>query len=116
VILCERGIRTFETMTRNTFDVGAIAVMKQRTHLPVAADPSHGIGLPWAVPAMARAAIVAGADAVMVEIHDDPPHALSDGQQALTLAEFERLARELAELAEWMRGRQRNSGPAPSSP
>lgn len=105
VILCERGIRTFETMTRNTFDVGAIAVMKRRTHLPVVADPSHGIGIPWAVPAMARAAVVAGADAVMVEIHNDPPHALSDGQQALTLPEFEVLSRELAELARWMQGR-----------
>lgn len=103
VILCERGIRTFETMTRNTFDIGAITVMKHRTHLPVVADPSHGIGIPWAVPAMARAAVVAGADAVMVEIHNDPPHALSDGQQALTLPEFESLAREMTELAQWMR-------------
>jgi len=102
VILCERGIRTFETMTRNTFDVGAIAIMKRRTHLPVAADPSHGIGIGWAVPAMARAALAAGADAVMVEVHDDPPHALSDGQQAVTPAEFETLARQLAELSKWM--------------
>ncbi len=105
VMLCERGIRTFETTTRNTFDVGAIAMMKRRTHLPVVADPSHGIGIQWAVPAMARAAVVAGADAVMVEIHNDPPHALSDGQQALTLPEFEQLAREMGELSEWMRGR-----------
>ena len=105
VILCERGIRTFETMTRNTFDVGAIAMMKRHTHLPVVADPSHGIGIPWAVPAMARAAVVAGADAVMVEIHDDPTHALSDGQQALTLAEFGRLSRELTGLAGWMQSR-----------
>jgi len=105
VILCERGIRTFETMTRNTFDVGAIAMMKRHTHLPVVADPSHGIGIPWAVPAMARAAVVAGADAVMLEIHDDPDHALSDGQQALRLAEFERLARDLVDLSGWMKGR-----------
>lgn len=103
VILCERGIRTFETMTRNTFDVGAIAMMKRRTHLPVAADPSHGVGIGWAVPAMARAAVVAGADAVMVEVHDEPPHALSDGQQAVTPAEFETLAKQLAELSKWMR-------------
>lgn len=105
VILCERGIRTFETMTRNTFDVGAIVMMKRRTHLPVTADPSHGIGIPWAVPALARAAVVAGSDAVMIEIHDDPGHALSDGQQALTLGEFERLAPELMELAAWMKSR-----------
>lgn len=115
VILCERGIRTFETTTRNTFDIGAISMMKHRTHLPVVADPSHGIGIAWAVPAMARAAVVAGTDAVMIEIHSDPPHALSDGQQALTLPEFEKLAGEMAELANWMQDRAKR-GRATSRP
>lgn len=109
VILCERGIRTFETMTRNTFDVGAIAMMKHWTHLPVVADPSHGIGIPWAVPAMARAAVVCGADAVMVEVHDDPSHALSDGQQALTPQAYKALARELNDLSRWVCSRHEQS-------
>ncbi len=103
VILCERGIRTFETMTRNTFDISAIAMIKHHTHLPVMADPSHGVGVNWAIPAMARASVVAGADAVMIEMHPDPSKALSDGQQALTLDEYLKLAGELGELAGWAR-------------
>lgn len=101
VILCERGIRSFETMTRNTFDISSIPMIKRHTHLPVVADPSHGVGLAWAVPAMARASVVAGADAVMVEVHPKPEKALSDGQQSLTFGEYEKLARELNELASW---------------
>mgnify|MGYP001172364945 CR=1 FL=1 len=101
VMLCERGIRTFETMTRNTFDISAVPMIKKHTHLPVIADPSHGVGLAWAVPPMARAAVVAGADGVMVEMHPHPEKALSDGQQSLTLAEYERLANEMRQLAEW---------------
>ncbi|HWL94992.1 MAG TPA: 3-deoxy-7-phosphoheptulonate synthase [Phycisphaerae bacterium] len=101
VILCERGIRTFETMTRNTFDVSAIPMIKRYTHLPVVADPSHGVGIDWAVSPMARAAVVAGADAVMVEVHPNPAEALSDGQQALTFAAYQKLTRELGELAAW---------------
>ncbi len=101
VILCERGIRTFETMTRNTFDLAAIAIIKHHTHLPVIADPSHGVGISWAVPPMAKAAVVAGADGIMVEMHPHPEKALSDGQQSLTFAEYEKLAADLHDLADW---------------
>lgn len=103
VILCERGIRTFETMTRNTFDLAAVVMIKHHSHLPVIADPSHGVGVDWAVPPLARAAVLAGADGVMVETHPDPSHALSDGQQSLTLNEFQELAGDLKELAAWRR-------------
>ncbi len=88
IILCERGIRTFETFTRNTFDVSAIPVLKRQTHLPVIADPSHAAGLDWLVEPLAKAAIAAGADGLMIEVHNDPPHALSDGKQSLTPARF----------------------------
>jgi len=91
VALCERGIRTFETMTRNTLDLNAVPVLKQLTHLPVIVDPSHGIGLRRHVPAMARAAIAAGADGIIVEVHPKPDCALSDGQQSLDVAEFAEL-------------------------
>jgi len=104
VILCERGIRTFETMTRNTLDLSAVVMIKHHSHLPVMVDPSHGVGISWAVPAMARAAVAAGAeDAVMLEIHPDPSHALSDGQQSLTLEQYKGLAEELKALAGWQR-------------
>ncbi|MFO0973253.1 MAG: 3-deoxy-7-phosphoheptulonate synthase [Phycisphaerae bacterium] len=99
VILCERGIRTFETLTRNTFDVSAIPLARRLTHLPVVADPSHGVGLAWAVPAVARAAVAAGADGVMIEVHPNPDEALSDGSQALTFETFAELAPELTTLA-----------------
>jgi len=98
VMLCERGIRTFETMTRNTFDLSAIVMIKRHSHLPVVADPSHGVGIDWAVAPLAKAAVVAGADAVMIEVHPDPDHALSDGQQSLTFDAFHRLASEIVEL------------------
>ncbi len=101
VILCERGIRTFETMTRNTFDLSAVAMIKRHTHLPVIADPSHGVGISWAVPPMTKAAVMAGADGVMVEIHPDPDKALSDGQQSLAFPEWIKLAGELTELTAW---------------
>ena len=91
VMLCERGVRTFETMTRNTFDISAIVMIKHHTHLPVVADPSHGVGIDWAVPALAKASVVAGADAVMIETHPDPDRALSDGQQSLRLDEYQKL-------------------------
>jgi 3-deoxy-7-phosphoheptulonate synthase len=91
VALCERGIRTFETMTRNTLDLNAVPVLKALTHLPVVVDPSHGIGLRRHVAAMARAGIAAGADAIIVEVHPKPECALSDGQQSLDLAEFAEL-------------------------
>src|SRR5207253_3605366 len=83
VILCERGIRTFETYTRNTLDLNAIPVVKELSHLPVIVDPSHGTGIRNKVAPMARAAIAAGADGLIVEVHHDPDHALSDGPQSL---------------------------------
>lgn len=88
VILCERGIRTFETATRNTLDVSAVPVIKHLSHLPIIVDPSHGVGTRRFVAAMARAAVAAGADGIMVEIHPNPDKALSDGPQSLTFEEF----------------------------
>ncbi len=99
VALCERGIRTFETMTRNTLDLNAVPVLKALTHLPVMVDPSHGIGLRPHVPAMARAAVAAGADGLIVEVHPRPEKALSDGHQSLTPAEFEDLMRQVRVIA-----------------
>ena len=84
VILCERGIRTFETYTRNTVDLGAIPAVKKLSHLPVIVDPSHGTGKSWMVEPLARAAVAVGADGVMIEVHNDPQHALCDGQQSIT--------------------------------
>jgi 3-deoxy-7-phosphoheptulonate synthase len=99
VALCERGIRTFETMTRNTLDLNAVPVLKALTHLPVIVDPSHGIGLRAHVGAMARAGVAAGADGVIVEVHPHPDKALSDGQQSLTPREFEELMRQVRGIA-----------------
>jgi 3-deoxy-7-phosphoheptulonate synthase len=95
VIFCERGIRTFETYTRNTMDISAIPVVKKRSHLPIIADPSHGIGLRDKVIPMARAAVAAGADGLMIEVHNNPDKALSDGAQSLYPGQFEQLMREL---------------------
>jgi len=100
VILCERGIRTFETSTRNTLDISAIPVLKSRTHLPVFVDPSHAGGLAALVPPLAKAAVAAGADGLIIEVHNDPKHALSDGQQSLTPEAFARLVTELRPVAE----------------
>ncbi len=99
IILCERGIRTFETSTRNTLDISAIPVLKSKTHLPVFIDPSHAGGYAWLVPPLAKAAIAAGADGLIIEVHNDPKHALSDGQQSLTPEAFERLVNELRPVA-----------------
>ncbi len=99
VALCERGIRTFETSTRNTLDLNAVPVLKALTHLPVVVDPSHGIGLRAHVPAMARAAVAAGADGLIVEVHPCPEKALSDGQQSLTPAEFTGLMEQVRVIA-----------------
>ncbi len=99
VALCERGIRTFETMTRNTLDLNAVPVLKALTHLPIVVDPSHGIGLRKHVPAMARAGIAAGADAIIVEVHPKPDCALSDGHQSLTPAEFDGLMKQARVIA-----------------
>jgi 3-deoxy-7-phosphoheptulonate synthase len=100
VILCERGIRTFETSTRNTLDVAAIPVLKSETHLPVIVDPSHAAGFGALVPALAFAAIAAGADGLIVEVHPNPADARSDGEQSLTFAEFAALMRRLVPFAE----------------
>jgi 3-deoxy-7-phosphoheptulonate synthase len=99
VILCERGIRTFETATRNTMDISAIPVVKQLSHLPIVADPSHGTGRRDKVAPMARAAVAAGADGLLVEVHPDPDHALSDGAQSLRPEQFEQMMDELRKLA-----------------
>ncbi|MCX7875802.1 MAG: 3-deoxy-7-phosphoheptulonate synthase [Melioribacteraceae bacterium] len=100
VILCERGIRTFENYTRNTFDLSAIPVVHKKSHLPVIADPSHATGLRDQVPPMARAAVAAGADGLMIEIHHDPEQALSDGPQALLPETYIKLMKELKTIAE----------------
>ena len=93
VILCERGIRTFETYTRNTLDLSAVPVLRKLTHLPVVVDPSHGTGHAYLVKSMAMAATVAGADGLIIEVHNDPPHALCDGKQSLTPEQFDALAK-----------------------
>lgn len=95
IILCERGIRTFETSLRNTFDAGGIALLKQITHLPVIADPSHAAGERGMVTALARIGVAAGSDGLLVEVHPDPDHAWSDGQQSLDFAEFDAMLAQL---------------------
>jgi 3-deoxy-7-phosphoheptulonate synthase len=102
VILCERGIRTFETETRNTLDLGIIPLLRDKTHLPIIIDPSHGTGYAKGVTPMARAAIATGVDGVMVEVHPEPTKALSDGPQALTFPMFEKLMRDLRGIAQVM--------------
>ena len=99
VILCERGIRTFESYTRNTMDISAIPVVKKLSHLPIIADPSHGTGRRDKVIPMARAAVAAGADGLLIEVHHDPDHALSDGAQSLYPEQFEELMRQLRIIA-----------------
>lgn len=105
VILCERGIRSFETSTRNTLDLSAVPMLKHVTHLPVMVDPSHGTGVRWMVPAMAKAAVAAGADGLIMEVHYNPDKALCDGDQSLSLNEFKNLMSELPKIAEAV-GRQ----------
>ncbi|MDR3050751.1 MAG: 3-deoxy-7-phosphoheptulonate synthase, partial [Oscillospiraceae bacterium] len=97
VILCERGIRTFEPFTRNTLDVSAVVAVKQISHLPVIVDPSHAAGKAWMVERLAMAGIAAGADGIIVEVHNDPPHARSDGPQSQDPDDFD-----------WMMARLRN--------
>jgi 3-deoxy-7-phosphoheptulonate synthase len=99
VILCERGIRTFETSTRNTLDLSAVPMLKMLTHLPVIVDPSHGTGLRWMVPSMAKAAVAAGADGLIMEVHYHPEKALCDGYQSLSLGEFNLLMTDLNKIA-----------------
>jgi 3-deoxy-7-phosphoheptulonate synthase len=117
VILCERGIRTFETYTRNTMDISAIPVVKKRSHLPILADPSHGTGRRDKVAPMARAAVAAGADGLIIEVHTHPDQALSDGPQSLYPDRFAALMEELRTIA-WAIGRRIGSasGPEPEKP
>ena len=99
VILCERGIRTFETSTRNTLDLSAVPMLKQLSHLPVIVDPSHGTGLRWMVPSMAKAAVAVGADGLIMEVHYKPEEALCDGLQSLNLPEFAQLMIDLKKIS-----------------
>ena len=102
VILCERGIRTFETFTRNTLDVSAIPAIKRMSHLPVIVDPSHAAGMSWMVEPLAMAAIAAGTDGLIIEVHNDPPHAKCDGQQSLTPGQFDILMRKMSVFVDLM--------------
>ncbi len=95
IVLCERGIRTYETTTRNTLDLSAVPVIRSKTHLPIIVDPSHATGVAAYVPPLAKAAIACGADGLMIEVHNDPAHALSDGPQSLTFSQFDALMHEM---------------------
>ena len=99
VILCERGIRTFETYVRNTFALAVIPALKEKTHLPIMADPSHGTGVRSLVPAMSKAAVACGADGLLIEVHPNPEKAMTDGAQTLSLKQFEQLMKDLKRLA-----------------
>ena len=99
VILCERGIRTYETFTRNTLDISAIPILKKLSHLPVIVDPSHASGIAWLVEPLALAAVAAGADGLIIEVHNDPSHALSDGAQSLTPDQFDKVANHVFNAA-----------------
>lgn len=102
VILCERGIRTFETYTRNTLDVSAVPAVRKMSHLPIVIDPSHAAGMSWMVEPLALAAIAVGADGLMIEVHNDPPRAKSDGQQSLTPAQFGGLMEKVSAMTKLM--------------
>jgi 3-deoxy-7-phosphoheptulonate synthase len=103
IILCERGIRTFETATRNTLDISAVPVLKRLTHLPVVVDPSHAAGRSDIVPELSLAALAAGADGIIVEVHPDPQNALCDGPQSLDFEQFSLMMKEIREVAEAIR-------------
>ena len=100
VILCERGIRTFETYTRNTLDLSAVPMLRELTHLPIVIDPSHATGVAKLVKPMALAAVAAGADGLMIEVHNDPINALCDGAQSLTPEQFDDVAKRVAKIRE----------------
>jgi 3-deoxy-7-phosphoheptulonate synthase len=100
VLLCERGIRTFETYTRNTLDLNAVPALKRETHLPVVVDPTHGVGVRDLIPQMALASVAAGADAIMIEVHNKPESALSDGEQSLLPEKFAMLVKQMRAVAE----------------
>ena len=99
VILCERGVRTFETYTRNTLDLSAVPMLHELSHLPVIVDPSHATGLNWMVERMSLAAIAAGADGLIIEVHNNPPKALCDGAQSLTPDQYAQLVGKISALA-----------------
>lgn len=103
VILCERGIRTYETFTRNTLDISAVPILKKLSHLPVVVDPSHASGIAWLVEPLAMAAVAAGADGLIIEVHNDPSHALSDGAQSLTPDQFDKVAAHVKKAASVLR-------------
>jgi len=116
VMLCERGIRTFETYTRNTLDLAAVPALAELTHLPILVDPSHGTGRRSLIPAMARAAVACGADGLMVEVHPCPENAFSDGPQSLDLEGFARMMRELEPyIALWKQQREAENASAPDA-
>ena len=100
VILCERGIRTFETYTRNTLDLSAVLALKRQSHLPVLVDPSHAAGLSWMVESLSKAAVAVGADGLIIEVHNDPANAKCDGPQSITPARFADLMRSLRAIAQ----------------
>ena len=99
VILCERGIRTFETYTRNTLDLSAIPAIKKLSHLPILVDPSHASGKAWMVDSLSKAAIVAGADGLIIEVHNNPEQAITDGHQSITPSSYKKLVGDLRVLA-----------------
>lgn len=112
VVLCERGIRTFETATRNTLDLNAVPVIKHLSHLPILVDPSHGTGVAAYVPPLSLGAIATGADGLMIEVHATPEKAMSDGAQSLTPAAFMRLMRQVEAMSEWIKGQPKTASRA----
>ncbi len=104
VILCERGNRTYETITRNTLDISAIPVLKRLSHLPVIVDPSHASGINWLIEPLAIAAAAVGADGLIIEVHNDPSHALCDGAQSITPAQFDVLAQKVTKVSSMVQG------------
>ncbi len=102
VILCERGVRTFESFTRNTLDISAVPAIRQMSHLPIVIDPSHAAGMYWMVEPLALAATAIGCDGLIIEVHNDPPHAKCDGQQSLTPAKFDALMQKVTSLRQWL--------------
>ena len=115
VILCERGVRGFDTATRNLFDLSAIPLVHKLSHLPIVADPSHGVGVREHVPSMARAAVAAGADGLIIEVHPNPDRAMSDGAQTLFPDQFERLMREVGVIAQAIDRRMSQPAPRPAA-
>ena len=103
VILCERGIRTYETFTRNTLDISAVPVLKKLSHLPVIVDPSHASGINWLIEPLAMAAAAIGADGLIIEVHNDPSHALCDGAQSITPAQFDALSKKVSQVSSLVR-------------